>query len=66
MASAEDLLSEIAGDDVERLMSGEYEPVPTTGRAAVEQLQHQIGNFLEELRHKDRAAPQKVSMAFKR
>jgi hypothetical protein len=61
MASADDLLSEIVGDDVERLMSGEFEPVrghsPTAGRKPVEQLQHQLGNFLEELRHRERAAP---------
>src|SRR5688572_4871868 len=58
MASADDLLSEIVGDDVERLMSGEYEPLGVTpGHKAVERLQHQIGKFLDEVRQREQAAP---------
>jgi hypothetical protein len=56
MASADDLLSEIVGDDVERLMSGEYEPI-VPGHKAVERLQHQIGKFLDEVRQRDHATP---------
>jgi hypothetical protein len=58
MASADDLLSEIVGGDVERLMSGEYDPIVTPGHRAVERLQHQIGKFLDEVRQRDQAAPQ--------
>jgi hypothetical protein len=53
MASADDLLSEIVGDDVERLMSGEFDPIVTPGHRAVEQLQHQIGKFLDEVRQRE-------------
>ena len=56
MASADDLLSEIVGGDVERLMSGEYDPIVTPGHRAVERLQHQIGKFLDEVRQREQAA----------
>jgi hypothetical protein len=64
MASADDLLSEIVGDDVERLMSGEYEPLGVTpGHKAVERLQHQIGKFLDEVRQREQAAPPSTATA---
>lgn len=53
MASADDLLSEMVGDDVERLMSGEYDPI-APARRPVDQLQQQLGDFLDELRHRER------------
>ncbi|MEA2734508.1 MAG: hypothetical protein QOE14_959 [Humisphaera sp.] len=56
MASADDLLSEIVDDDVERLMSGEYDPVHPAGKA-VERLQQQIGSFLDEIRERERKTP---------
>ena len=55
MASADDLLSEMVGDDVERLMSGEYDPIMPAHRP-VDQLQQQLGSFLDELRHRERQA----------
>ena len=57
MASADDLLSEIVGDDVERMMSGEYDPLVTPGHRAVGRLQHQIGKFLDEVRQREQRAP---------
>ena len=56
MASADDLLSEMVGDDVERMMSGEFEPI-VTGHKAVERLQHQIGKFLDEVRQREVTRP---------
>src|SRR5688572_21267427 len=55
MASADDLLSEMVGDDVERMMSGEFEPI-VTGHRAVERLQNQIGKFLDEVRQREQVA----------
>ena len=52
MASADDLLSEMVDDDVERMMSGEFEPL-VPGHKAVERLQHQIGKFLDEVRQRE-------------
>jgi hypothetical protein len=63
MASADDLLSEIVGGDVERLMSGEYDPIVTPGHRAVERLQHQIGKFLDEVRQREQAAPPRAAAA---
>ena len=55
MASADDLLSEMVDNDVERLMSGEFDPI-VPGHKAVERLQHQIGKFLDEVRQREQTA----------
>src|SRR5687767_3233727 len=46
--AGDDLLSRMAGDSIDRMISGEFEPIVDP----VDQLKDQLGNFFEELHHR--------------
>jgi hypothetical protein len=60
--SEEDLLSRMAGDEVDRLLSAD-DLVPLLGHGAVQEMKSQIGNFFDQLHQRERkpATPKPVT-----
>jgi hypothetical protein len=51
----EDLLSQLVGDDIDRMLSAD--DLPLTGRGAVQELTSQLGTFFQELHKREQTKP---------
>ena len=51
----EDLLSQLVGDDIDRMLSAD--DLPITGRGAVDELKSQLGTFFQELHKREQMKP---------